>query len=261
MKKAAVILLSALLLLGALAFEGTGSSQPASSLSGSGGFYQPPYIPIITPKPTIDLGDRTFLLPTIKIMLPTPGLPAATPVPPADTPPPAATPKPTRKPAPKPPAGDIKGAEMTSFGLYFEDLRPKLTDKWYLFTPLDLSVEGSLSYPLVAENAHIIGAVHVTVAGGQVTVNIQPLAGVAVSRAFHTLVPSLDSLQTLNPGLLGPGLPNNTPLSIEGTFGADRKVVLYVNYQVDFQNSLAGVTPFVPEQHQLFMQNLLPLVD
>ncbi len=45
-----------------------------------------------------------------------------------------------------------------------------LTDKWYRFTPVDLSVDGVYTYDLAASNLYIIGKVTVTVADGNVTV-------------------------------------------------------------------------------------------
>lgn len=178
---------------------------------------------------------------------------------------PSANPKPTAKPAKKPPAskgGQQKDVEVTSFGLYFEELRPKLTDSWYMFTPLDLSAEGMMSYPLIAGNAHIVGSVSVAVQGGQVTVTYQAAPGVSTNREFFTLFPSLDSIQSLNVQLLAAqARPFGQPINIQQAFGDDRRIVLYLNNTVSFNASQAGVTAFVPDQHRLFMQNLLPLLD
>ena len=131
-----------------------------------------------------------------------------------------------------------------------------------MFTPINLSQEGSLSYPLVAENAYIVGSVTITVKGGQLTVGYQAVQGVNITRDFMTVVGTLDDLKTVNPSLLGNlNLPFNQPISIEGNFGNDRLVVLYLSHSADFKSGLAGITAFVPEQHQLFMQNMVGLVD
>lgn len=171
-------------------------------------------------------------------------------------------PKPTAKPRGngRTPAG--KGAELTSFGLYFEELRPKLTDKWYMFTPLDLSMDSVLSYPLVANNQSIVGSIRVTVRGTQLVVECLPAEGVKLNRQFFTLFTDLDAIQTLNVDLLGnQGYAFGQPIDIPAAFGEDRKVILYVNNTADYKANLPGVTAFVPEQHRLFMQNLMPLLD
>lgn len=281
MKKAFAFLLCLFLLLGALqsasAFEiivggiiydyltATDTPAPATPVptnppfSGNLGDINNSFnIPIVTPKATLGIGisPGDFSLTTPKI-----NLPEATPKPADPAPkPPAATPKPTAKP--KPPSGSLKGAEATSFGLYFEDFRPRLTDAWYMFTPINLGQEGTLTYPLVAENAWIIGSVTLTVRGGKLTVTYETLKGVSVTRDFFTVVGTLDNLPTVNPTLLaGQKLPFNQPIDIAANFGTDRLVVLYLNNSVNFKTNLAGVTAFVPEQHQLFMQNLVALVD
>ncbi len=273
MKKRTALAICALLLVLALAGPAAAFPLPDFDLT-------IPIIPTPTPKPI----DPAFLQTVNPGALDTPifpGLiPTATPAPaPAATPKPApaATPKPapaatarpdkaTAKPSDrndnKTSKGSLKGAVMTSFGLYVEDFRPRLTETWYMFTPLDLNVEGRLSYPLVAENAFIVGAVNVTVMNGAVTVDYEVVPGVSVSREFFTLVSNLDALQTLNPELLsGIRQPFGQPLDIMSAFGEDRKVVLYLNNTADFNTSAEGIVPFVPEQHKLFMQNLTGLVD
>lgn len=215
--------------------------------------------PTPTPKPPLVPGfsvtDR------VSIPLPTPQGPTQAPQQPTPQPKAPATAKPAQKP-PVPKGGQQKGMEVTSFGLYFEELRPKLTDAWYMFTPLDLGVEGVMSYPLVAGNAFIVGSVNVIIQGGQVTVTYQAAPGVSTGREFFTLFPSLDDIQTINVQLLaGQARPFGQPINIQQAFGEDRKVILYLNNTVDFNASQAGVTAFVPDQHRFFMQNLLPLLD
>ncbi len=199
----------------------------------------------------------------------TPAAPAATPAPTA--PPPVVTKAPAQtkpKPQAKPAGGDKprtktgNQAEVTSFGLYFEELRPKLTEEWYMFTPLDLSQDSVLNYPLVAENASIVGSVRITVQGTQLTVECLPVDGVRLGRQFFTLFTDLDAIQTLHVDLLdSQGYDFGQPIDIPLTFGEDRKVILYVNSTADYEAGLAGITAFVPEQHRLFMQNLLSLLD
>ncbi|NLG57478.1 MAG: hypothetical protein GX540_03580 [Clostridiales bacterium] len=210
-------------------------------------------IPSLIPIPT------STLAPTL-IPLPTAPLPTFVPLP--TTPPPAATntPKPTQGPQPPKSEGG-KGLEVTSFGLYFEELRPRITEQWYMFTPLDLTAEGVFSYPLVAGNALIVGNLVVTVAGGQLIVLYQAAPGVVTTREFFTLFPSLDAVQTVEIQLLsGQALPFGQPISIQDTFGDDRKVILYLNNIVD-HDAASGLAAFNPDQFREQMQALLPLLD
>ena len=39
-----------------------------------------------------------------------------------------------------------------SFGPAFRDVRPGMTDKWYLFTPINLSIQGRQTFDYVASN-------------------------------------------------------------------------------------------------------------
>lgn len=237
---------------------------------------QLPLQPIITPAPTIKIdfiqtvGPIKDLLPDL-VATPAPATAApvtAAPQAPVTTakPAPAATPKPapaaTKKPAAKPPSGKISGAEATSFGLIIAELRPRLSDSWHMFTPLDLSADSTLSYPLIAQNAFAVGTVKVVVSGGNLTVSYQLVDGVRATRDFLVVVPNLDSLQTLNPSLLAnQARAFNQPINIAQSFGEDKKVALYINNAVDFDTKLKGILPFDPEANRMFMQNLLGLVD
>ncbi len=227
---------------------------------------KPPLItlpPLVTLPPLATKAPIPPLGTLIPIPLPATAVPTAPPAPAPTAPPaPAPTAKPAAKPAAKPQSNAFTGAEMTSFGLYFEDFRPKLTEEWYMFTPIDLVVEGVLTYPLVAQNAWIVGSVTITIRNGEVTLDYQVLSGVTVQREFFTLAANLDSFQTLNPQLLaGQNMPLRTPINISQTFGEDRKVVLYLNNLVDFNTGLAGITAFDPEANRVFMQNLMGLLD
>ena len=262
MKKTVALLCCALL----LALAGPAASPPHALAS----FTLPdfdldiPVVPVTTPAPTPNPAIyQTFdpgklQQPIIPGLIPT-AAPAATPKPEATAKQGNPTPRPTARQNSR---GNLKSAEITSFGLYFEDFRPRLTEEWYMFTPLDLNVPGRLSYPLVAENAWIVGAVHVTVANGEVTVDYETAPDVKIGREFAALLPNLDALQTLKPELLsGVKLAFGQPLNIQNAFQDDRRVILYLNNTADFRTNAKGVTPFVPEQHQLFMQNLTGLVD
>ena len=196
-------------------------------------------------------------MPTVKPPQPTKAPPQATAKP---------QPQPTAKPTAKPPAtqkgNNQKAAEVTSFGLYFEELRPKLTDKWYMGTPIDLSQEGINQYPLVASNAHIIGNAQVTVLGGKLLVSYQAVSGVKVGSEFFTIFRNLDEIQTLSVKLLAPqARAFGQPIDIQQSFGDDRKVILYLFLTADYSAKGPGITAFVPDQQRPFMQFLMANLD
>lgn len=171
-----------------------------------------------------------------------------------------ATPKPKGSSAQK--GGKQKGAEVTSFGLYAQELRPKLTDQWYMLTPVDLGAEGILSYPLVGQNAHIVGSMMISVQAGALRVDLQPLPGVAVTKQLVTFFDSLDGIKTLHPDLLmGQGVRTGENINIADKFGQDRKVLLYVHLLADYDTNGQGIAAFMPDQHRFFMQNLMSLLD
>ncbi|MBQ2952757.1 MAG: hypothetical protein IJE07_04310 [Clostridia bacterium] len=56
-------------------------------------------------------------------------------------------------------------------GPAFKDFQDPVTGKWYTFLPVDLTVSGSQTWPLIGAGAHIVGDVTITVDGDALTVN------------------------------------------------------------------------------------------
>ena len=54
-------------------------------------------------------------------------------------------------------------------GISLRDQDPNLTDKWYNVLPVDVSTDGTQTFPLVASNKYYLGEVTVTVAGDEIT--------------------------------------------------------------------------------------------
>jgi hypothetical protein len=52
---------------------------------------------------------------------------------------------------------------VSSFGPQFRVISPSFTKKWYMFTPIDLSIQGRQTFTLVASNMYEIGEVYVDV--------------------------------------------------------------------------------------------------
>lgn len=65
---------------------------------------------------------------------------------------------------------------MGVLGLPLRDTVPGLTKKWYHVVPVDLTVDGTTTIPLVASNLYFISNAYVTVAGDSVTVTYDGLS-------------------------------------------------------------------------------------
>ena len=180
------------------------------------------------------------------------------------TAPPEATPRHTPRKTSMPnieraPQGD---SVLTSFGLYWQELLPRLTEDWYMFTPIDLSKEGEQLFPLIASNAWIIGQARLTLLGGTLRVDCEVLDGVKVLREFLTFFPDLNSVHTISlPLLSNRNFPFRSPLNIQSIFPGDTQVLMYINNSVVFDTSLPGLSTFDVELFRPWMQDMLTILD
>ena len=138
------------------------------------------------------------------------------------------------------------GGTACSRGPRFRDERPKLTDEWYMYTPLDLSREGSLTLPLVASNEFVIGSVKLLSQGGNVTVRYElDIQGVNVRSEFLTFFPDLESVVTVEPSeLTGWGFPLGTPFTIRQGLRGDISVLMYLLLLIDYDEQAPGILPY-----------------
>ena len=124
-----------------------------------------------------------------------------------------------------------------SYGLRFRDEASDLTDKWYMYTPVDLTIEGTLDVPLIASNRYRIGTAQVTIKQGQVSATYTITADmVQVKQEFIAFLPGLDGLETVEPEALESlNVPLGTPVDIASLGGSQalffmRLVVTYDIY-------------------------------
>ena len=66
---------------------------------------------------------------------------------------------------------DFDNNTVCSFGPQFRDVSPRMTDLWYMFTPIDLSKDGKQTFDLIAGNQFVVGEVSVTVQNGRFQVD------------------------------------------------------------------------------------------
>lgn len=133
-----------------------------------------------------DLAKLTEMYPPLshEVQVPT-NDPTATPAPDA-TPEPAteSTPEPTAEPTPEPtPTPTPNNYTWYShntlglIGLPLRDLYPDLTDKWYNVIPVDLTRQGTQTFPMAASNLYYMGSACVEVSGDSVTVTYETPSG------------------------------------------------------------------------------------
>lgn len=175
---------------------------------------------------------------------------------------PAPTPATTATPQPKQGAGKY----MTSEGPLFLSFRPDLTQRDYMFTPMDLSVDGEFAFPLIGSTKQVVGEVKVVVLNGKVTVSYLVENGVKVSRAneFFTFFADIGSIRSLKVSKLQKvKLRFNVPYQVAKWLKSDSKVLLYVNCPLSYDSKHGGFTPFSLEDPDYLerVEQLLPLMD
>ena len=126
---------------------------------------------------------------------------------------------------------------VCSFGPRFRD-ESTLTNEWYRFTPVDLSVDGTQTYDLIAYDRYVVGQVVLTVADGTVTVECNYVSKrVQVNEEFLTFLYSIEETDTLDPEKLI-GYSFGEPISIEEDLNGDTKLLLYINNVISFNSDM-----------------------
>ena len=140
-----------------------------------------------------------------------------------------------------------------SFGPQFREIQPSLTDKWYMFTPIDLSIQGRQQFEYAASNLYIIGKVYVDVNGDQVTVTYENFyadqgGNTETKEEFFTFFPDLASVTEVEPEKMqNPGFAFGQPISIGQHLAGDTNVLLFIRNKVtysDYVTSHAKLTRF-----------------
>ena len=130
----------------------------------------------------------------------------------------------------------------TAFGPCTRDLIGG--SEWARVTPIDLSVEGTFTYPLIASNQYIIGTVTVTIANGSFVVNYDTAASQIKVTAEALLVYA-------DKAALAAGTAEACAFGAPIQIGEDTKVILSVLLTVDYDAIGAGVTGFAADEAQI----------
>ena len=150
---------------------------------------------------------------------------------------------------------------VCSVGPRFRD-ESNITDKWDMFTPVDLSGDGEQVFDLIAGNKHIIGSVHVVVADGAVTVTYETINGVTVKGEFLTFFSDLASVTTLDESQLT-GYAFGEAISIEEQLNGDTKVLLYIHNDVAYRDDARGLEELAHKTNafQSYLEELKAVMD
>ena len=181
---------------------------------------------------------------------------------------PVVTPGPTSTPVPPPtptpvPASDWRyNQDVCSLGIRFRDVRPNLTNKWYMFTPLDLSYDHTQDIDLIAANISLVGSLHVVVQDRNVTVTYEFNKFVEQTALYFTLLSDLDSVTNVD--IEHQRLFNfGQPISIDLELNGDTKVLLYVmgHAGYDFVHYTNKIYQSGGNDYKLLVEQLQALMD
>ena len=132
-------------------------------------------------------------------------------------------------------------------------------DDWYRVTPLDLSVEGSFTYPLIATNKFTVGTMTVTISNGAMTVtyklNSNQFNVRSEALVFYSNLEALRKPTTENTFSFSFG----QPIDIAQTFGEDTRVILSFFMKADYDQLGNGVYGFQADARQI--NEMVALID
>ncbi|MBQ3156834.1 MAG: hypothetical protein IJB81_07915 [Clostridia bacterium] len=151
-----------------------------------------------------------------------------------------------------------------SAGIRFRDLDNAITNKWYMFTPVDLSVDGEQTFDLISGNVHRIGTVTVLVENGNVTVTykVNNHHSVDISDEFLSILPSLEGMTELDLAAL-PTYNFGEPISIQDELNGDTKVLLFIRNIAYYIEDSHGVYGFNGNTaaYKEYVESLKQLMD
>ena len=151
-------------------------------------------------------------------------------------------------------------------------IKPGITDKWYLFTPIDLTIQGRQTFDYIASNTYVIGQVHVDVNGDIVTVTYhnyyaQDSGNTEAVSEFFTFFPDIFGVTEVEPeNMLDKGYAYGQPISIINDLNGDTNVLLFVRNRVtycDYVNNTHKLERYwanLPERVVL-RNNMLEMMD
>ena len=150
----------------------------------------------------------------------------------------------------------MRNQSACSLGIRFRDLENKLTNKWYMFTPVKLT-EGEQTLDLIAANCYKVGTVTLNVAGGKAKVSLNLKRDVKLIDATVAVVPSFAEITSVEPASFETYAPD-TEIAVEGD-----QAVLFVLAHVDYDTEAGNVEWFSnnSKDYQKLVEELKALMD
>ena len=150
----------------------------------------------------------------------------------------------------------MRNQSACSLGIRFRDLENKLTNKWYMFTPVKLT-EGEQTLDLIAANCYKVGTVTLTVAEGKAKVSLNLKRDVKLIDATVAVVPSFAEITSVEPASFETYAPD-TEIAVEGD-----QAVLFVLAHVDYDTEAGNVEWFSnnSKDYQKLVEELKALMD
>jgi len=139
---------------------------------------------------------------------------------------------------------DYDNNTVCSFGPQFRDVSPRMTKLWYMFTPLDLSTDGTQTFDLIAGNQFVIGKVSVTVKNGKFQVDYQyNSTRIEVGREYFNIFPDYKGIEEEHLENLHAQkrFSYGKSYSIADKLGGDTDVILFVCNTATFKKTTRGV--------------------
>lgn len=158
-------------------------------------------------------------------------------------------------------------ATLCAFGprLKESNLYPNYSDKWYMFTPFDASMNGTQTYELVAADSVIVGDVTLTIRDGYLTIDYTLKGGdaIRVNLEFFTVLNRINDLSTYEPeGLMSMKINRNQAINLNEMFPGDTRLVLYFCSRCSVRNNPAFRSlAYNSTPHRALLSQMISLMD
>lgn len=139
---------------------------------------------------------------------------------------------------------DFDNNTVCSFGPQFRDVSPRMTDLWYMFTPIDLSKDGKQTFDLIAGNQFVVGEVSVTVQNGRFQVDYSyNSTRIEIGREYFNIFADYAGIeeQDLENLHAQKSFSYGKSYSIADKLDGDTDVILFVCNTATFKKTTRGV--------------------
>lgn len=133
---------------------------------------------------------------------------------------------------------------VCSFGPQFRGISRRMTDEWYMFTPIDLSEDGKQTFDLIASHMFVIGEVTVTVENGRFQVDYDYNSSqIEIGREYFQIFPDFDSIEPddLENFHLNKRFSYGRSYSIADKLAGDTDVILFVCNTATYEETTPGI--------------------